>query len=119
MMSEFGMKYSALHVDFEKLETMISGIHRNVSESSANLQKPFYGIGFVPNVCCIYFYKDLRIEAGPWSSKGRSEPSVVANHIFNLNYCQAVDEATSEEILEAAGKELERRGYTKVDWQGK
>jgi hypothetical protein len=119
LMDKFGMKYSALHIDYKKLETMISHIHRNVSESIPNLHKPIYGIDFIPNVCCIYFYQDLRIEAWPWNSEGHSKPSDVASRVFHLNYCQAVDEATSGEILEAAWKELEKLGYTKVDGQGK
>ena len=119
LIDKFSMKYSALRINCKKLEIMMHRIHQNVSESSPNLQSPIYGIDFMPNVCCIYFYRDFRIEAWAWSSKCRSEPSDVANTVFHLNYCQAVDEKTRRQILEAAVKELEKRGFSKVDEQGK
>ena len=118
LIGKFHMRYGTSNIDYKKLETMISHIHQNVSQNSPNQQKPIYGIDFMPKACCIYFYQDLRIEAWPWNSKSRSEPSDIANTVFHLNYCQAIDEATSEQILRVAVKELEKRGFRKVDEQG-
>jgi hypothetical protein len=119
LMDKFSTKHSALHINYEKLETMISRIHQNLCETDPETRRmTSYGIDMIRNVCAIYFYQDLRIEAWPWSSKGRLDPSDVANRLFHLNFCQAVDEATSGEILEAAVKELEKYGYRKVDEQG-
>ena len=118
LIGKFHVKYGTSNIDYEKLETMISRIHQNVSQNSSNQQKPIYGIDFMPKVCCIYFYQDLRIEAWPWNSKGRSEPSDIAHTVFHLSYCQAIDEATGGQILRVAVKELEKRGFRKVDEQG-
>jgi len=117
LVGKFHVKYGTSNIDYKALETMISRIHQNVSQNSPNQQKPIYGIDFIPKVCCIYFYQDLRIEAWPWT-KSRSDPSDIANTVFHLNYCQAVDEATSEQLLKIAVKELEKRGFRKVDEQG-
>jgi hypothetical protein len=118
LIGKFHMKYGTSNSDYKKLETMISHIHQNVSQNSPNQQKPIYGIDFIPNVCCIYFCQDLRIEAWPWNSKSRSEPTDIANTVFHLNYCQAIDDATGGQILRLAAKELEKRGFRKVDEQG-
>jgi len=119
LLGKLKMKHSA-QVDLNKLKDLMDRMSKNISGSSLTTgPKPIYGIDFIPNVCCIYFYQDLRIEAWPWNPEGHSKPSDVASRVFHLNYCQAVDEATSGEILEAAWKELEKLGYKKVDWQGK
>jgi hypothetical protein len=119
LLGKLKMKHS-IQVDLNKLKDLMDRMSKNISGSSLTTgPKPIYGIDFIPNVCCIYFYQDLRIEAWPWNSEGHSKPSDVASRVFHLNYCQAVDEATSGEILEAAWKELEKLGYKKVDWQGK
>ena len=119
LLGRLKMKHG-VQVDLNKLKDLMDRMSKNISESSLTTDpKPIYGIDFIPNVCCIYFYQDLRIEAWSWNSKGRSEPSDIANTVFHLNYCQAVDEATSGQILKAAVKELEKRGFRKVDEQGK
>jgi hypothetical protein len=118
LIGKFHMKYGTSNIDFEKFETMIGRIHQNVSQNSPNQQKPICGIDFIPKVCCIYFCQDLRIEAWPWNSKSRSESSDIANTVFHLNYCQAIDEATGGQILRVAVKELEKRGFREVDEQG-
>lgn len=118
LIGKFHLKYSTLHVDYEKLETNINRIHQNLSEAASNRQTTMYGIGALRNVAWLYFCQDFRIEAWPWSPKGRSEPSDVANTVFHLNYCQAIDEATGERILRVAVKELEKRGFRKVREQG-
>lgn len=119
LIGKFSLKYSTLHVDYKKLETNINRIHQNLSEASSNRQTTMYGIGALCNVAWLYFCQDFRIEVWPWSRKGRSDPSEVARHIFRINYCQAIDERTSGQILDAAVKELERYGYRKVEEQGK
>ena len=119
LLGKLKMKHS-IQVDLNKLKDLMDRMSKNISGSSLTTgPKPIYGIDFIPNVCCIYFYQDLRIEAWSWNSEGHSKPSDVASRVFHLNYCQAVDEATSGEILEAAWKELEKLGYKKVDGQGK
>jgi hypothetical protein len=118
LIGKFSLKYSTLHVDYKKLETNINRIHQNLSEASSNRQTTMYGIGALRNVAWLYFCQDFRIEAWPWSPKGRPEPSDVANTVFHLNYGQAIDEATGGQILKLAVKELEKRGFRKVDEQG-
>jgi hypothetical protein len=118
LIGKFRMKYGTSNIDYKKLETMISRIRQDVSESNPNQQKPIYGIDFIPKVCCIYFCQDLRIEAWPWNSKSQSQPSDIAHKVFHLTYCQAIDEATGGQILKVAVKELEKRGFRKVHEQG-
>jgi hypothetical protein len=120
LVDRFSTKYSALHTNYEKLETMISRIHQNLCETDKETRRlTIYGIDMISHVSAIYFYQDFRIQAWPWSRKGRPDPSEVARYIFRLNYSQAIDEKASGQILNAAVKELERYGYRKVDEQGK
>lgn len=118
LIGKFSLKYSTLRVSYKKLAAEINRIHQNLSEASSNRRTIMYGIGALRHVAWLYFCQDFRIEVWPWSRKGRSDPSEVARHIFRLNYSQAIDEATGGQILRVAVKELEKRGFRKVDEQG-
>ena len=111
LLEKLGTKYAASRapISHEKLKTVLIRISRNAREKdSESRRRTMYGIDFIQNACAIYFYQDIRLETWPWSGKGATDPSSVADYIFHLNYNQAVDEKMSGPILDAVVKELEK-----------
>jgi len=100
-------RYPATRVNGQKLRKMLKRC-RTIADGT------IYSIDFIKNACCICFTHDPRVKATPlpWMLNSMSDPQEVADMIFNLNHCQAVDEVEGPAILEMATKELtEKYGY--------
>lgn len=80
-------KYSQLKLDPREMrKTLLSTC--NIAPKNMD-----YSIGFIKDMCCLSFTRDVRIEALPIQCGLRTDsgPESVAKTIFHLNYSQAQD----------------------------
>ena len=80
--------------EYYSLKLVYRDLHKLLKRCRSYPKGSIYAIDWVKGVCLIAFVHDPRVKASPfpWDLSYISEPQKMADLVFGLNFCQALDE---------------------------